>query len=115
MKSVSRKLIAVAAIVLLGTVGASARPGEENGSDKNQGQKNGFDIDRWKPLTVLASFVDAGNETVTLQGLHFGRTAPAVFCETEKMKVLRFNNEEVVVRFPRAVPDGTYLFTVARG
>ena len=31
------------------------------------------------------------------------------------MKVLRSSDTEVVVRFPKTVKDGTYLFTVARG
>ena len=73
------------------------------------------DFDRWKQVVVLSAFVDVENETATLRGLYFGKKTPTVFCETEKMKVLRSSDTEIVVRFPKAVKDGTYLFTVARG
>jgi hypothetical protein len=64
---------------------------------------------------VLSATVNRNDETVTLKGLNFGKTAPAVFCETYPLTVLSATDTELVVYFPAAVPDGTYLVTVARG
>ena len=64
---------------------------------------------------VLSAAVNRTDESVTLKGLNFGKTAPAVFCETYPLTVLSATDTELVVYFPAAVPDGTYLFTVARG
>jgi hypothetical protein len=98
-------------------VGGAQAWGEPQSQEVNaQASHSRFDdFDRWKQLVVLAAFVDVENETVTLRGLHFGKKTPAVFCETERMKVLKATDTEVVVRFPKSVDDGSYLFTVARG
>lgn len=75
----------------------------------------GPDNDQTSTPLVLSAAVNRNDETVTLKGLKFGKTAPAVFCETYPLTVLSATDTELVVYFPAAVPDGTYLFTVARG
>lgn len=75
----------------------------------------GPDNDQTSTPLVLSANVNRNDETVTLKGLKFGKTAPAVFCETFPLTVLSATDTELVVYFPAAVPDGTYLFTVARG
>ena len=106
----ARRALAVVALMLLTTVSAHAQVAQATGTVAEQH----YD-DRWRPLVVLAAFVDTAQETVTLRGLNFGRRTPTVFCETEKMQVISFTGTEVVVRFPAEAMDGTYLFTVARG
>lgn len=64
-------------------------------------------------LLVLSAYVNHEEHTVTLRGMNFGRAV--VFCETERMTVVSASDTEVVVRVPAGLPDGTYLFTVARG
>ena len=118
MERVVFKFAASAAIVMcaVGGAQAAAAAGEQQEISVQGNHSSRFDdFDRWKQLVVLAAFVDAEKETVTLRGLYFGKKTPTVFCETNKMKVVRWNETEVVVRFPKAVEDGTYLFTVARG
>ena len=116
MQKVNRALTA-AAMVAVATVSvqvwaAEARQQPEVPVDARRAD---VDFDRWKPLVVLSAFVDLTNETVTLRGLNFGKKVPTVFCETQQMRVLSASNTELVVRFPKAIADGTYLFTVARG
>ena len=116
MRRVVYKFAASTAMVMCAAGGAQAW-GEPQGQELNaQASHSRFDdFDRWKQLVVLAAFVDVENETVTLRGLNFGKKTPTVFCETERMKVLKSSDTEVVVRFPKSVDDGSYLFTVARG
>jgi hypothetical protein len=109
MKKVSRKLTAAAVMILCTTVGAQAQ------QNLRIDDRHFDDNDRGKQVLVTAAFVNTDDETVTLRGLNFGRRALVVFCETERMRVLESSPTEVVVRFPSEVPDGTYLFTVARG
>ena len=107
--------VAATTAVMIMCVGSSARvvfAGEQQGHG-NQGRFD--DFDRFKKLVVLSATVDMENETVTLHGLNFGKKAQSVFCETDRMKVVRWSDTEIVVRFPKAVQDGSYLFTVARG
>ena len=73
------------------------------------------DFDRWKQLVVLAAFVDAENETVTLRGLNFGKKAPTVFCETERMKVLKCERHGSGRALSEERDGRDVLFTVARG
>ncbi len=116
MRRVVYKFAASAAMVMCAAGGAQASGEAQNQELNAQASHSRFDdFDRWKQLVVLAAFVDAENETVTLRGLHFGKKTPTVFCETERMKVLKSSDTEVVVRFPKSVDDGSYLFTVARG
>ena len=118
MERVVFKFAASAAIIMCAVGGApvAAAAGEQQEISVQANHSSRFDdFNRWKQLVVLAAFVDAEKETVTLRGLYFGKKTPTVFCETNKMKILRWNETEVVVRFPKAVEDGTYLFTVARG
>src|SRR5262245_53786388 len=119
MESKVRRFTAAAAMVLVTTVGVQAVEAQEREqrteASHNDSGHNGPDFDRWKPLLVTAAFVNLNDETVTLRGLNFGKQKPTVFCETEKMRVVRWSSTEIVVRFPSEVPDGTYLFTVARG
>ena len=116
MERLRFKLAASAVMIICAANGAQAAPAGEQQDVNSQSYHSRFDdFDRWKQVVVLSAFVDGEKETVTLRGLNFGRKTPTVFCETEKMKVLRSSDTEVVVRFPKAVKDGTYLFTVARG
>ena len=109
MARIGRKLAALVAMVMAMTVAVQAGTG--NGNDR----KDGDDDRDSGPVIVTSAFVDERDETVTLRGLNFGRRPPVVFCETTRMQVLRATSNEVVVRFPSEVRDGTYLFTVARG
>ena len=116
MERLNFKLAASAVMIICAANGAQAAAGEQqNGNSQSSYHSRFDDFDRWKQVVVLSAFVDGEQQTVTLRGLHFGKKTPTVFCETEKMKVLRWSDTEVVVRFPRTVKDGTYLFTVARG
>ena len=116
MRKVVYKFAASAAVVMCAAGSAPAMVEAQAQELKEQASHNRFDdFDRWKQLVVLAAFVDVEDQTVTLRGLNFGKKAPTVFCETERMKVLKSSDTEVVVRFPNAVDDGSYLFTVARG
>ncbi len=116
MRRLVYKFAAATAMVMCAAGGARAW-GEPQGQAVNAPPPHSRfdDVDRWKQLVVLAAFVDAENETVTLRGLNFGKKTPTVFCETERMQILRASDTEVVVRFPTSVDDGSYLFTVARG
>jgi hypothetical protein len=108
------KFAAIAAMVMCAASGAQAAPAAEGHfGDSNHSRDDDRNNGR-KPI-VLSAYVDVQRETVTLRGLNFGKKAPVVFCETAKMKVLSASDTEIVVRFPKAVQDGTYLFTVARG
>jgi hypothetical protein len=113
----SRRFAASAVMVLCaaGSAQVAVAGNQEQELRAEARQVRPDDNDRWKQVVVLAAFVDAKNETVTLRGLYFGRKTPTVFCETERLKVLRSSDTEVVARFPKSVQDGTYLFTVARG
>jgi hypothetical protein len=66
-------------------------------------------------VVVLSTSVDRVNQTLTIQGLSFGSTAPQVWCETNLMTVLSATDTELVVFLPAAVPDGTHLLSVIRG
>ena len=102
MRRVVYKFAASTAMVMCAVGGAQAW-GEPQGQEVNaQASHSRFDdFDRWKQLVVLAAFVDVENETVTLRGLNFGKKSLTVFCETERMKVLKASDTEVVVRFPK--------------
>ncbi len=116
MERLNFKLAASAAMIICAANGAQGAAGGQQEVNAQSNHNSRFDdFDRWKQVVVLSAFVDADNETATLRGLYFGKKTPTVFCETEKMKVLRSSDTEIVVRFPKAVKDGTYLFTVARG
>ncbi len=118
MSGKSAAAVAAAAVMILcgaGGVHAAVAGGLDWELGAEERHASHDDFDRWKQVVVLAAFVDTDKETVTLRGLHFGRKTPTVFCETERVKVLSSSDTEVVVRFPKAVQDGTYLFTVARG
>ena len=108
------KLAASAVMIICAANGAQAGGGQQEVNAQSNHSRFD-DFDRWKQVVVLSAFVNVEEETATLRGLHFGRKTPTVFCETEKMMVLRSSATEIVVRFPKAVKDGTYLFTVARG
>jgi Collagen triple helix repeat (20 copies) len=117
MERVVYRVAASAVIVICAARGAqaAAAAGEGQGFNEQSSYARFDDFDRLNKVVVLAAFVDVENQTVTLRGLNFGKKVPTVFCETYRMKVLRSSETEVVVRFPEAVEDGTYLFTVARG
>jgi hypothetical protein len=117
MERMSCRFAASAVMVLCAAGGPQAAGAGDRDQERQAEERHisSDDFDRWKQVVVLAAFVDTGKETVTLRGLYFGRKTPTVFCETERVKVLRSSDTEVVVRFPKAVQDGTYLFTVARG
>lgn len=68
-----------------------------------------------KQLVVLSAAVNRSAETLTLKGQNFGSTAPAVYCESMPMTVISATDSQLVVLFPAAMPDGTYLVTVAKG
>jgi hypothetical protein len=68
-----------------------------------------------RQLVVLSAVADRLNETVTLRGVNFGRRARVVLCETHPMLVLSWSDDQIVVSVPRALPAGTYLFSVLRG
>ena len=118
MERFNFKLAASAVMIICAANGAQAAAGEAAGSERPDEFTTAAST-TCDPLgsrsSVLSAFVNVDEETVTLRGLHFGKKTPTVFCETEKMMVLRWSDTEIVVRFPKAVKDGTYLFTVARG
>ncbi len=68
-----------------------------------------------KQLVIYNTTVDRVNETLTIRGQSFGTAAPQVLCETYEMTVMSASETELVVYMPAAVPDGTYLLTVAKG
>jgi len=68
-----------------------------------------------KQLVVLSAAVSRSAETLTLKGQNFGSTAPAVYCESMPLTVISASDTQLVVMFPAAIPDGTYLVTVSRG
>ena len=68
-----------------------------------------------KQLVVLSAALNRSAETLTLKGQNFGSTAPAVYCESMPMTVISATDTQLVVLFPAAMPDGTYLVTVAKG
>src|SRR4051812_44474134 len=68
-----------------------------------------------KQLVVLSAVVNRTAETLTLKGQNFGPTTPLVYCETMPMTVVSASDTQLVVMFPSAMPDGTYLLTVSRG
>ena len=115
MERFNFKLAASAVMIICAANGAQAAGGQQEVNAQSNHNSRFDDFDRWKQVVVLSAFVDVKNETATLHGLYFGKKTPTVFCETEKMKVLSSSDTEIVVRFPKAVKDGTYLFTVARG
>jgi hypothetical protein len=116
MERMSWRFAASAAMVLCAAAGVQAAVAGQNQDQRAEARHISVDdFDRWKQVVVLAAFVDTSKETVTLRGLYFGKKTPTVFCETERLKVLRSTDTEVVVRLPKTVQDGTYLFTVARG
>ena len=98
MPQAKRTLVAVLVLILCAGASANAGPGPEK-----------------KQLAILSASVNRQAETLTLNGLNFGQSAPTVLCETTPMTVLSATDSQLVVLFPAAVPDGTYLFTVARG
>ena len=116
MERFNFKLAASAVMIICAANGAQAAAGKQQEVNAQANSNSRFDdFDRGKQVVVLSAFVNADEETATLRGLHFGKKTPIVFCETEKMRVLRWSDTEIVVHFPKAVKDGTYLFTVARG
>ena len=68
-----------------------------------------------KQLVVLSASLNRSAETLTLKGQNFGPTAPVVLCESMPMTVLSATDTQLVVLFPAAMADGTYLVTVAKG
>jgi len=68
-----------------------------------------------KRLVIFKTTVDRANETLTIRGQGFGKHAPQVLCEKHPMTVVSATDTEVVVYFPAAVADGTYLLTVMKG
>jgi len=99
----TRTVMLVAAMVL----GAGAVAHADSGDDKDKKDNS--------QLIILSAHVDRAQERLVLKGLNFGKHAPVVYCETFPMTVLSWSSSEVVVAFPSAVPDGTYLFTVSKG
>ena len=66
-------------------------------------------------LIILSAVADRASETLTIRGLNFGSTTPAVLCEEQSMTVLNATASEIVLMLPSGVPDGTYRLTVSRG
>lgn len=66
-------------------------------------------------LTITSAKVDRPNEVLFVNGLNFGSTAPTVWLETSRLTVVAASETQLVVEFPAAVPDGTYLLVVERG
>src|SRR5688572_30364738 len=97
----TRIVAVVAAMVLSAGTTAYAVEREDDGKSRQ--------------VVVLNAAVDRANERVVLRGQNFGSTAPMVYCETHPLTVLQHTDTELVVWFPGAVPQGTYLFTVVRG
>jgi IPT/TIG domain len=68
-----------------------------------------------KQLVVLSASLNRAAETLILKGQNFGASVPAVYCETVPMTVLSATDTQLVVLFPAATADGTYLLTVVKG
>jgi len=68
-----------------------------------------------KQLVIHNTTVNRANETLTIRGQSFGKTAPQVLCETFPLTVISTTDTELVVYMPAALPDGTYLLTVVKG
>ena len=89
------KVAAISAVMVM-CVGGSAHvvlAGEPQGHG-NQGRFDDRfdDFDRFKKLVVLSATVDLEQETVTLHGLNFGKKVQSDFCETNRMKVVRWSD-----------------------
>ena len=106
MRISTRTGMVLAALLYVGTADVQA---------KAKAKDDGDDSPR-KQVVITKAIVDRASETVTLKGMHFGRSTPFVYCETSRMTVLSSSDDEIVVAFPAStVADGTYLFTVIRG
>jgi hypothetical protein len=96
------RTIALVAAMVFGAGAVAHAEGDDKKKDTGQ-------------VVILSAHVDRAQQRLTLKGLNFGHQAPMVYCETFPMTVLSWSANEVVISFPSAVPDGTYLFTVLRG
>lgn len=105
----SRKILVALGFVIAAVVSADAMDSNDNA--KKDGQKQGPP----SQLVILSATVDRANETLTIRGRNFGTQAPQVLCEEYSMTVVSATDTEVIAYLPAAVPDGTYLLTVARG
>ena len=65
-------------------------------------------------LIITSATLDRANETLIINGYNFG-SASAVWLELSPLTVISSTPTQLVVQFPAAVPDGTYLLTVERG
>ncbi len=65
-------------------------------------------------LTVISATVDRANEILFVNGFNFGNS-PSVWLELSPLTVISSTPTQVVVHFPSAVADGTYLLLVERG
>jgi hypothetical protein len=68
-----------------------------------------------KQLVVLSASLNRSAEMLILKGQNFGSTAPLVLCESMPMTVLSATDSQLVIQFPAAMADGTYLVTVSKG
>ena len=101
MERLNFKFAASAVMIICAANGAQAGGGQQEVNAQSNHSRFD-DFDRWKQVVVLSAFVDVEEETATLRGLHFGKKTPTVFCETEKMKVLRCERH----RNRRPFPEG---------
>lgn len=98
----SRTVIATVILVLCTGVVARADAEEQAGG-------------RARQLVVMTAMLDRANEVLVLEGENFGPGTPTVLCGPFEMTVLGATDRQLVVLFPAAIADGTYLFTVFRG
>ena len=106
----SKSRTVIAALVFFVGAGAvaHANPGQKSGSQQSSNQPA-------RQLVVMSASVDRSQEVVVLDGVNFGQDQPRVFCGEYEMAVVSHTDRQLVVQFPGAIPDGTYLFTVSRG
>src|SRR4051794_29702332 len=66
-------------------------------------------------LVILSTTSNRPANTVTIRGLGFGDRAAQVWCEDYSLTILSWTDSEIVVHFPDALADGSYLLTIIRG
>ena len=98
MQLTTRAFLIALALVIGGSAAAHAQPGKGAAGQ----------------LVVSSAVADRANELLIVRGSGFG-AEPQVYLEDWPLTVLGAGDGQLVVQFPAALADGTYLLTVVRG
>jgi hypothetical protein len=90
-------------VVMLVASGSLVHAQSQSGSGKNT------------QLAILGTVSNRSNSTLTIRGVGFGDRAAQVWCQNYPLTVINWTDSEIIVHLPDALPDGSYLLTVARG